>query len=320
MIRFGILGAGNIAHRFASSLAHEEGAVLAAAARRAEEKAAAFLAEVLHADDARAYGGFDLLLEDPNIDAVYLSLPHAFHHEWAIKTLRAGKAVLCEKPATLSEAEMTEVAAVARETGALFMEAMKTRFVPIYQQIVAAVEEIGPIVRVEALLCNDMLSHAAGRDSYHLHGGAGAGALLDCGIYCASWLEAFLPGGLVLNDVDSALREGVDVYVNAELSAGGATGRLECAFDRSKPRQAIIEGERGRIVVDELHRPTHAVLTLADGSRRELNAAYAVDDFYGEIHHFCELLRTGATESPIMPLDASIACARILDLVRGGVA
>ena len=104
MVRFGILGAGNIAHRFSASLAHVEQAQLVAAACRTANKAKAFLGEVPHAEGARAYGSYDELLSAADVDAIYLALPHAYHKEWAIAALRAGKAVLCEKPAMLTAA------------------------------------------------------------------------------------------------------------------------------------------------------------------------------------------------------------------------
>ena len=106
MVRFGILGAGNIAHRFSASLAQVREAELVAVSRRSVEKAQAFLDEVPHAEGARAYGTHEELLADPNVDAIYLALPHALHHEWAIKALRAHKAVLCEKPAMLDATQM----------------------------------------------------------------------------------------------------------------------------------------------------------------------------------------------------------------------
>lgn len=186
MIRFGILGAGNIAHRFAASLAKVEGAELVAASRRTAEKAAAFLAEVPCASGARAYGDHEALLADPEVDAIYLALPHDLHHAWALRALDAGKVVLCEKPAMLSEAEAAEVTAAARERGLLFMEAMKTRFVPLHPHVVDAVGALGLVARVHASLCNDALASYRTRDTYILGGGPGSGVLLDCGIYCAS--------------------------------------------------------------------------------------------------------------------------------------
>ena len=240
MVGIGILGAGNIAHRFAASLAHVEGAELVAASCRTAQKAQGFLDEVPHGAGARAYAGHDGLLADSAVDAIYLSLPHSLHHQWAIAALRAGKAVLCEKPAMLTAEQMNEVADIARRTGRLFMEAMKPRFVPLCAQVVQALDQIGPLTSVEATLCNDMLAYVEGTGTYHLTPGPGAGVLLDCGTYCASWLEALGAGELRVLSVTCEKREGIDVYVDARLDLGGIDGRLECAFDRAKPRQATI--------------------------------------------------------------------------------
>lgn len=302
MIRFGILGAGNIAHRFAASLAKVEGAELVAASRRTAEKAAAFLAEVPCAPGARAYGDHEALLADPEVDAIYLALPHDLHHAWALRALDAGKAVLCEKPAMLSEAEAAEVTAAARERGLLFMEAMKTRFVPLNPHVVDAVGAMGPVARVHASLCNDALASCRTRDTYILGGGPGSGVLL--------------PGEIAVERVDTAFYEGSDVYVDAHMTIGGVAAELECACDRARPRQLVVEGERGVLTVDDLHRPQHAELRIAGEPTRDLDAPYEVDDFYGQITHFCALMRAGDIESPLMPHAATCRCARILDAIR----
>ena len=316
MIRFGILGAGNIAHRFAASLAKVEGAELVAASRRTAEKAAAFLAEVPCAPGARAYGDHEALLADPEVDAIYLALPHDLHHAWALRALDAGKAVLCEKPAMLSEAEAAEVTTAARERGLLFMEAMKTRFVPLHPHVVDTVGVLGPVARVHASLCNDALASYRTRDTYILGGGPGSGVLLDCGIYCASWLDELLPGEIAVERVDTAVYEGSDVSVDAHMTIGGVAAELECACDRARPRQLVVEGERGVLTVDDLHRPQHAELRIAGEPTRDLDAPYEVDDFYGQITHFCALMRAGDIESPLMPHAATCRCARILDAIR----
>ncbi len=316
MVRYGILGAGNIARRFAASLAHETRAELVAVSRRTEEKAREFLDQNPCAPAARAYGSHEALLADPAVDAIYLALPHALHRQWAIAALRAGKAVLCEKPACLNEDEMREVAEVARAEGRLFMEAMKPRLTPTHELVWRALPDIGELVRVEATLCNDMLGMVEGTGSYHMTPGPGSGVLLDCGIYCASWIEELCAGEPEVVDVDGVTKDGIDVYADALLRMGDIDVRLECAFDRAKPRTCTIVGTRGRIVVEELHRPQRAQV-LPDGEEAiELAAPYVVDDFFGEVCHMTDLIERGETESPAMSLDASIRCARILDAVR----
>ena len=320
MVSFGILGAGNIAHRFSASLSHERRARLVAASCRSAQKAQAFLGQVPHADETRAYGSHEELLQDPSIEAVYLALPHDLHHEWALRAIRAGKAVLCEKPAMLTADQMREVATAARSAGVLFVEAMKPRFTALYPQVREAVRALGPVTRVEATLCNDMLGFVEGKGTYHMTPGPGAGVLLDCGTYCASWIEDFCPGEPRLVSASVNTKEGIDVYADALFDCGGVAARLECAFDRAKPRTATICARDGYVVVDELHRPTQATIYREGAEPEVLDAPHAVDDFFGEIEHFVGLLQGGATESDVMSLDASVSDAHLLDMVRATIA
>ena len=111
MIQWGILGAGNIAHRFAASLAGEPDCRLAAISGRNPEKLKAFSALF---GNPVWYTDHQALIDDPQVDAIYLALPHGLHREWAVKALAAGKAVLCEKPAVLHQEEMAQIARTAR--------------------------------------------------------------------------------------------------------------------------------------------------------------------------------------------------------------
>lgn len=313
MIYWGILGAGNIAHRFAASLQNQQNSVLTAISCRRKEKAEAFVAQF---PAKRSYTEYDALLADPQIDAIYVALPHSLHKEWSVKALQAGKAVLCEKPATMSAEEMCAVAKAAQENGVLFMEAMKQRFVPLYQEIKKqlAAGTIGRITGIQTSLCNAMPFEQIS-NTYHTQPGQG-GVLLDCGIYCASWLEDFLPGTPQVTHSTANIQKGVDYYVDAMLSFDDIPARLECAFDRAKPRQAILQGTAGRLVVEELHRPQAMTVYLDGQPGKRIAMPYIVDDFYTQIDHFVHCLQQGKTESPVMPLAASIRCAQILDSIR----
>lgn len=314
MIRWGILGAGNIARRFAASLRQQPDSVLAAISCRSKEKADSFAFPV-----ARAYVGHDKLLEDPEIDAIYLALPHGLHCEWAVKALRAGKAVLCEKPAALNAEEMRTIAAAAKENQVLFMEAMKPRFVPLYRKLRTMLKEgvIGDLTGIEASLCNQLPAEMAGK-TYHTEPSQG-GALLDCGCYCASWLEDFLPGDPTLTRIAVNQQDNVDYYVRAQMQFGACAAVLECAFDRAKPRQVVLRGTKGHIVVEDLHRPQTMTIHRDGQETQTITEAYVVDDFYGEIDHFVQTLKVCRTESAIMPLSASIRSAEILDTIRNGL-
>jgi predicted dehydrogenase len=314
MIRWGILGGGNIARRFAQSMEDVSGSRITAVSCRSREKAEDFAGRY---SIERAFGSHESLLEDDQIDAIYLALPHGLHCLWAVRALKAGKAVLCEKPAAMSEEEMRLIAGTARECGVLFMEAMKTRFIPAYREVKRRIGEgaIGEVVSVETSLCNAMPFDSA-RPTYHTDPSQG-GALLDVGIYCACYLEDFLRGDPVLKDLKAEFQGGVDFYADAELAFSSGRGRLTCAFDRAEPRRALITGTKGKILVEELHRPREFTVFTGAGEEKAL-IPYEVDDFYGEIVHFADCLKEGRKESSVMPFDASIRCARILDRIREG--
>ena len=163
------------------------------------------------------------------------------------------------------------------------------------------------------------------------------GVLLDTGIYCACWLEDYLAGQFEVTRSRARFDTDVDSFVDAELSFAGqgdtdshvtraaapneqATARLITACDSDElPRQARLIGTKGTIIVDDLHRPVHAEVRIEGEDPYTIDLPYEVDDFYGQIHHFCELMRTGAPESPVMPLAASIRCAEMLDAIRASL-
>lgn len=315
IIRWGILGAGNIAHRFANSIQYMEGCKLEAISGRSQSKLNKF-AEMFPCE--KRYIKYNDLLEDPDVDAIYLSLPHGLHFEWATKALQKGKAVLCEKPATINESEMQQIAQISREQNILFMEAIKSRFEPAYIELKKEIEEgiIGDIEKIITKVCFMIPAGIYGK-TYHTDPVQG-GALLDSGIYCAGVIEDFLSGKPEINKINATYYNKIDYYVNANLQFDNGIGILEVGFDRVAPRNAVIYGSKGKIEVIDLHRPTNFIIYKENEEPYKVNVPYINDDFYGQIKHFMELLRDGKSESDIMPLSASIRCAHILDAIRDG--
>lgn len=314
MIRWGIIGAGKIAHRFVMGLKHEKNSRLAAVSCRTYEKAKTFADQY---SCPVAYGGFENIVNDPNIDAVYVAVPHAYHLEWVIRCLKAGKAVLSEKPLALNAEEVEKIITVQKEMGVLCMEAMKTRFVPMYEEIMHILDEgtIGEVKDVSTSFCS--LVDSNDTKGYYMQP-VGGGALLDVGIYCASWIAAISKKIPDLKWLRADVRNGVDIYTDATLSDGSALFHLECALDRKKERMMVITGTKGTITVPQFHRPVSSEIRLLDNQCFTIENPYEYDDMYSEIHHFTELLIHGKTESDIMPLSESLQCAKILDTIKKG--
>ena len=250
------------------------------------------------------------------MDAIYLALPHGLHREWAVKALAAGKAVLCEKPAVLHQEEMAQIARTAREHGTLFMEAMKTRFVPAYPKIreVLASGEIGTITGMTASICNNSLDHIPA--GCYLIDPEQGGILWDCGIYAVSWAEDFGKGNFRVTETETRFLYGVDSYVRARLEFENIPVTVEAAFDEKKPRETVFYGTKGELHVHEQHRSQGFTVLPRGGKPYTVERAYGGDYCSGRIRHFAACLKEGRTESPVMPLEASLRCAEIIDRIR----
>ena len=324
-VRWGVLGAGHISHRFASSLKEVAGARLVAAAGRTpahvEEFRRAFSIDAAHgyasADD-NGCAAYDALIADPDVDAIYLALPHGMHAHWACRALRAGKAVLCEKPAVLSEEEAHTIASVSRECGAPFMEAMKNRFCPMRARVkdLLASGELGRIVSIESV---QKLDYGESPSSYLLDPLQG-GCLYDMGCYAVGWFEDLLAGACEVSSREVRWRDvsggRVDWADEIHMSVGGIPIHMVCDGKAAYQSRLTIACERGLLEIERLHRPELAHVKYPDGRMLEINAPFEVDDFYDEIQHATQLIQAGKLESSVMSLAATQRCAHIIDAIR----
>ena len=312
MINWGIIGAGHIAHRFCQALSYDSRAHLMAVSNRTIEKAQAFQSK--HPCD-KVYDSYQALLDDPDIDAVYIALPHLYHYEWIKKAILANKKVLVEKPATMNEAQMVEIKEMVETHQGLLMEAMKTRFIPGYQKAKVMIKDgqIGQVTKIETSFCGQVEYN----ESSYLFDTLQGGCLLDLGIYNIAYLDNYLKGPI--NDVAVTCNYhdcGVDSYVKATLNFNNQIGVVECAIDRNHENQVIINGTVGKMIIKPLHRPTDIEVVLNDGTTNKYHFDYDHDDFYSEIAHFNDLIFSNQHESGIMSLDDSINCAKILAAIR----
>ena len=312
MIRWGIIGAGKIAQRFVKSLAHETNSELYAVSCRTLSKAQQF-ADTYHA--LKAYGSYEELLQDPNVDAVYITLPHGYHYIWSIKAIKTGKAVLVEKPAGINAFEIEGIMEVLKQHPVLWMEAMKPRFTPLYQKIHKLIEEgiIGDIQEIHTVL-NSKQPQEVIENSY-LSNPVYGGALLDCGCYCATWIIEYAKGKLRIDHIDVDLEDGYDLHTKVQMHIGNTLATLETAINQPEKKEVLIKGTKGEIRIPDLHRPISAELKIED-KLEVIDCPYEVDDFYGEISHFVNLLQSGEKNSSIMPIQSSLETAMLLDRIK----
>ncbi|MFS1059271.1 Gfo/Idh/MocA family protein [Enterococcus casseliflavus] len=311
MINWGIIGAGNIANRFAASLENFQDAQLYGVACRTMEKAQAFQAKF---PCDIVFDDYQNLLDDPTIDVVYIALPHLYHYEWIIKAFQAKKAVLCEKPATLTAQEMRDVQKQAQAHEVFFMEAMKPRFTPAYRKLKELVDggHIGELTSVMTTFRRHLPVEGS---SYHYLPKQG-GALLDMGIYNLAFIQDFSPENLTAELIDYSLYEtGVDTYVEARFVSEDFVAVIETGFDQTKETVAELQGTKGKITIPNFHRPASFTVTI-DQEDTVYDIGYEIDDFHSEIQAVHTALAQGQLENPLMSLTDSIACIALADELR----
>lgn len=314
MIKWGIIGLGNIAIRFAKSLSYTNEGKLYAIASKTKDKRDSFYKQY---DCDKVYEDYHELLKDEEIDAVYIALPHGFHKYWSIEALRHKKAVLCEKPVVLNSEEMKEIRKEALLNNTFFMEAMKTRFIPLIHTIKELIKskDIGEITAIEANFCNQVTDIKTG--SYLLDKEQG-GALLDVGIYPLSFVMDMIDSEVKQIKSNMEMHEtGVDSYFKAILTfENGVIGTIEGAFDRKKERTAIIKGTKGYIEIPMYNRPEKVVVKLNNGELHKIEKELEFDDMYAEIKEVHDCLKGLKLESEYLSLNESIRVMEVLDQIR----
>ncbi|MFF7978915.1 Gfo/Idh/MocA family protein [Streptomyces sp. NPDC007901] len=319
-VRWGILATGGIAAAFAADLVDLPDAEITAVASRSAESAEAFAERF---GIGRAYGDWESLARDEEIDVVYVATPHSAHRAAAGLCLEAGRNVLCEKAFTLNGREAEELVALAKEHDRFLMEAMWTYCNPLVRRLTALVADgaIGEVRTVQA----DFGLEGPFPPAHRLRDPAlGGGALLDLGVYPVSFAHLLLgePDGMSAQAVLS--EEGVDLQTGALLSwESGALAMVHCSIVGGTGTSASITGSRGRIDIPDgffhperfvLHRdgrdPQEFVMDPADGPRNTLRH---------EAREVMRALRAGEKQSPLVPLDGTLAVMRTLDTLRGQI-
>ena len=266
---------------------------------------------------ARAYRTYAALLDDPEVDAVYVPLPNGLHRQWVERAAAAGKHVLCEKPLAPTAADAEAMGAACAKAGVALLEAYMTPFHPR----AGAIEALIASGRLGALrFARAAFTGALDRpDDHRWRPELGGGSLLDVGIYCVAPLLA--AAGRLPARVEAAAslaKSGVDASFSGWLDFGdGFTATIECSFDAPERQSLEIVGTEAAVLVDRAHTPGHEdvafTLRHRDG-RVEAMVAGGGDPYRGMIEHFQAVVR-GEVE-PRRSCADSVALLTVLERLR----
>jgi predicted dehydrogenase/SAM-dependent methyltransferase len=310
-IRFAVIGPGRAAARFARGLEAVEDATLNTVWGRNPDRARVY-AEKFAVPTITP--SLDALLS-ADFDAVYVATHPDSHAEFCLQALAAGKHVLCEKPVALNLHQLQTILAAARQHDRLFMEAMKPPFFPLYQRLRQHLESdpIGPIGFVRAGHCDASIG-----PDYPLHfAELGGGGIMGIGPYEAFLALDWLGPLKRVQTMGRLSASGVDNFAIFQTEHERGMAQLHTGIDLLSHGDALLSAPRGYVLLRaNWWNPTHASVHYLDGRIVEIDSPYTSSGFNYETTHFCDLIRQGLRESPIIPHALSLDMARLLEEAR----
>jgi predicted dehydrogenase len=312
-LKWGILGTGNIARKFAAQLPQSSRAELTSVGSRSDQSAARFAEEF----GGSAHGDYQAVLADSNVEAVYVSLPNSLHHQWTIRALQSGKHVLCEKPIASSLAEAEEMFDAARRTGRVLIEAFMYRCHPAIEKLIAMVHS-GTIGRIKLIRSHFTFNRPDAPDDVRFQPDLAGGSLMDVGCYPINLCRALVGGEPTgMHAVAHRHASGVDDYAAGCLDFGGeALAVFTCGMTVEADRSTYVGGSEGYLEIDTpWFSDGSFTLVTEKGARREtLRVPAPMAPYALEAEAFAATVRDGA--DPWISEADTRGNMRILDELR----
>lgn len=309
----GIIGAGHIALKMASTLAALPRTHRYAIASREMRKAMTFAKEQ---GFERAYGSYEELMDDPKVDLIYIATPHAFHFEQAKACILKGKPVLCEKAFTANAAQAEELLKLAEEKQVFIAEAIWTRYLPMSRTIAELVRN-GAVGTPYLLSAN--LGYAITNRERLVRPELAGGALLDVGVYTLNF-AAMVFGTEILSTTSTCVKmdNGLDAQDSITLVyPGERMAVLNSSMLARSDRQGIISGDGGHMIIDNINNPQS--IKVLDGNYQtvaEYHAPSQVTGFEYEVNACIDALDKGLLQTLDMPHDETLRIMRQMDALR----
>ena len=306
-LNWGILGPGTIAHEFADNMVKLH--PIYAVASRNPEAARAFGEQY---DVEKAYGSYEELLNNPDVDIVYIATVNSQHYKCIMACLEHGKHVLCEKAIWGNYEEMKTACEMAEKKGLLLAEAMTIFHMPVLKKIKKLVEDgtLGKIKFVEAELGSLKEDDPSNR---FFNPELGGGAMLDIGTYGLSFVTLFLNGDLTaMEHLMSPYRTGVDEMWSISLrTSEDEIGSVNLTFRAKLPKRGIIAGEKAYITVMNYVRAEKATLVYPDGSEEFIEAGETSKALQYEIQDIETAILTG--DYSMARMDKTMQVVKLMD-------
>jgi predicted dehydrogenase len=316
-IRWGIVGCGKIADKFASDLQSTKGSQLVAVASKDKVKAKNFAQKY---NVLMAHGNYEELASNPEVDAVYIATTHNFHHQNALLFLEHEKAVLCEKPLAINARQVKEMVDMARTKKVFFMEGLWTKFLPHYNIVDTMIKE-GQLGDLKSMQVNfGFKIHSPAPDRL-FNPALGGGSLLDIGIYNVFMVLSFMGKPDNIQAIMTPATTGVDEQCAVTFSYNnGGMAQMLSSFASNLATGCEISGTEGRIYLNtRFYEPSTTITYYSKNFSQGRIIPFLKPKGWGyheQINHVNQCIRKGLRESPIMSHADSILLIETLDAIR----
>ena len=313
---WGILGPGGIAKAFAEDLKRLDGHSIAAVGSRTLSNAQSFA----NTFGGTAYGSYEELVADPQVDAIYVATPHPAHKENVILALNAGKPVLCEKPFAVNAAEAQQMVDAAHKNGVALMEAMWARFLPHYAQVREIIQS-GVLGKIHTIHADHGQRLADQNIPRLVEPSLAGGALLDLGIYPVSFAHMILGNPSKITSSAVLTDKGVDAQTSMIFDyASGAQAVLNTTMIEQTPCRAVVAGLHGWLEIDRtFYNPASMRVVLNDGATTEYPSSYIGHGLREQAEVFKQLVKSGQQQSQILNWQDTVDIMKTLDQVRSQI-
>lgn len=312
-MKFGIIGAGQIAVKFCEAVKLVEGAEVLGVASRTPGKAEEFAKEQ---QLPASYDSYEEMLANPDIDVVYIATTHNFHYENAMQCIAYKKAILCEKCFVLTKKQAEEVFAAAKEAEVFVMEAMWSRFLPAIQKAKEWIRS-GQIGEIQ--LANCLIGFKASSDPKNriLNPELAGGAVYDIGVYAIELMTYLIDEPIKeVQTMTTYAATGVDKLDNITVRFENCLANLQCMVSANCPNGLYIYGSEGYIHIPDMHFGEGCHLYLEQGEAEHFSKPH-INGFEHQIEEVVNCIKEGKLESEIMPHKDTILCAEIFDKCLG---
>ncbi|MBT8300861.1 MAG: Gfo/Idh/MocA family oxidoreductase [Maribacter sp.] len=312
-IKWGIIGLGGIAHKFANDLNLVANAEIVAVASRNMDKAKEFSEQY---GSKFAFGSYKELFQCQEVDVIYIATPHTSHKEWSIEAMNQGKHVLCEKPMGIKRADIEEMISVAKRNGVFLMEALWSRFNPSIRKVKALIDggKIGDIGYLHA----DFAFYALDRseEGRLLNPNLGGGSLLDIGIYPIFLSYLLLGKPEKIQTSSKFYKTGVEIQTAMLFDYSKAQAVLYSGLNSKSKMEAEISGSTGSIFLDPQWHSAEGFSLEQEGDTQHFDLPTIGNGYTYEIEEVNNCLQESKLESELWSHQNSLDLAELLDTVR----